>query len=91
MQFAVKATVDLGDLDIDFAAQGAAGRDAQALAVHAGFDLAFDDQRLAVENLGALELDVGADDQVRAPGRDFEGGKWVRLEFSGLGPGVQRV
>ena len=58
--------MDLGDVDADLAGKGAVFSDADDAAVHRRFDAAFDDQRVAVEDFSALELDVGADDQARA-------------------------
>jgi len=36
--------------------------DADDATVHGRFDAAFDDQRIAIENFSAFELDLGADD-----------------------------
>src|SRR5437879_683264 len=64
-QLAFEAAVDLGVVDRDGALEHAVLRDLEHARVERGFHAAFDHQRVAVGDLGAFHLDVGADDQLR--------------------------
>ena len=60
-QLAGEVTVDFCDVDRDVSLERAGLRDLHRLAVDRGFDLAFDDEHVAVGNLDALELDLRTD------------------------------
>ena len=62
-QFTVEATMDFGDVDPHGAKESAVLGNLNDTAVHRCLDPAFDDQRVAVGDFGALEFDVGTDDQ----------------------------
>ena len=58
--------MNLGNIDTDFADERAVLGDADDPAVHRRLDTAFHHQRVAIQNLSTLELDVRPDDQACA-------------------------
>ena len=65
--------MDLGDVDFGRAVEGTLLGDLDHARVHGGLHRAFDDQRVAVGDLHALELDVGAHGQLAAAFGDLAG------------------
>src|SRR5258706_1662213 len=68
-ELALEAAVDLGVVDRDRALEHAVLGDLEHARVEGRLDAAFDDQRIAVADLDALQLDVRADDQLRLAAR----------------------
>src|SRR5690606_15621362 len=69
IQFAGEGAANLGDVDADLAVEFALFGDADDAAVHGGFNVAFDDQRVAIQDFRALETYVRADDEAVAGAR----------------------
>ncbi|MNC90310.1 hypothetical protein D3C83_63920 [compost metagenome] len=67
-KFAFEAATDFGDVDADRSREHAVLGNLDYAAIHRSFDAAFDDERIAVGNFHALQLDVRADDQLAALG-----------------------
>ena len=65
-EFAREPAADFRNIDAGGAREGAAGRNLNHSAVHRGLDVAFDDQRVAVGDLDAFQLDIRADDEAAA-------------------------
>src|SRR6185369_7366303 len=65
---AAERAADLGHVDVDLAAEGALLRDLDRTAVHRRLDASLDDQRVAVVDFHALQLDVGTHDETAATG-----------------------
>jgi hypothetical protein len=80
-QLAVESPEDLRHVDAHLAGERAVLGDANDPTVHGRFHPSFHDQRVAIENFGALELDIGSDDEpAAAPLRRILGGhRRVRL------------
>jgi len=68
-QLAFETAVDLGVVDGDRALEHAVLGDLEHARVERRFDAAFDDQRVAIADLDALDLDLRADDQLRLAAR----------------------
>src|SRR5687767_12536800 len=62
---AFEAAANLGLVDGDGALEHAMLGDLEHARIERGFDTAFDDQRVAIADLDAFDLDVVADDQLR--------------------------
>src|SRR5712692_5465641 len=63
-QLALEAPADFGDIDAGLAHEDAVLGDLDDAAVHRSLYATFDDQRIAVGDFGALQLDVRTDDQL---------------------------
>src|SRR3981081_2728972 len=63
-QLAFEAAMDLGVVDRDRALEHAVRRDLEYARVEGRFDAAFNDERVAIADLDALQLDVGTDDEL---------------------------
>ncbi|CAI06632.1 hypothetical protein ebA958 [Aromatoleum aromaticum EbN1] len=65
-KFAIEPAADFSNVDADRPCERAAFGDANDAAVHRRFDAAFDDQRIAIQDFRAFELDFGPDDEAAA-------------------------
>jgi hypothetical protein len=74
-EFTFEAAVNFGNIDADRAGENAVLGNLNDPAVHRGFDTAFNDQRVAVGNLGTFEFDVGAHDELAAFS-GIDSGQW---------------
>ena len=83
-ELALEAAADLRDLDVRRALEGPLLGDLDGAAHHRRLHAALDHERVAVVDLDALELDVGADDEPRA---GASSARWARL---GAAPGTRR-
>jgi len=63
-ELALETPSDFGDVDADLAHENAVLRDLDDTAVHRSLHATFDHQRVAVGDLGALQLDVRTDYQL---------------------------
>src|SRR5882672_6294131 len=92
-QLALETPSNFGDVDTGFAHEHAMLSDLDHTAVHRRLDPALDDKRVAIGDLGTLQLDIGTHDQLAHIVLAGPGRSWIfvqlglgRLSFGSFGP-----